>query len=136
MARPKSVYFCPVYDQIRDLPGFPAEIEGAALPCDTVLMVNNGSTDGSEELVRASGHPVLEVRENIGVGYAYMLAVEWALERWREVPVTMRYPTRKKGYSHIPPVKRWYEMMKPWVMARLDPKGFPEELPSFGADAA
>jgi hypothetical protein len=41
-----------------------------------------------------------------------------------EVPITMRYPGGKAPYSKIKPFKGWYQMLKPWVIARFDRKGF------------
>lgn len=237
----KSVFFIPVYDQVRELPGLLRELS-AGHACDTILLVNNGSSDGSERLVRESGHPYLEVSRNRGVGHAMMLALEWALEgdyevfgslaangkmqptemprlldpirrgeadyttgsrflpggaspnlpsfrrrsiplvnvfarlltgarltdstcgyralrldllrrarfdwkapwlwsygleyylyakvlldggiRWREVPITMRYPEAGVRYSKIPPVLGWWQMLRPWIVARFDGRGF------------
>lgn len=238
----KSVYFMPVFNQIRELPGVLAELAATKPPCDTVLLVNNGSSDGSAELIHASGYPFIDLPENLGVGYSYIRALDWALERnyelfgtiasngkmlpsemhrvmepvltgradyvtgsrflmggdspnlpafrrrsipmvnefvraitgakltdatcgyrafrldimrrarfdWHarslygygveyylyakvildgglrftEVPVTMRYPPAGQRYSHIKPFSGWYDMLKPWALARLDRNGF------------
>lgn len=85
----KSVFFIPVFNQIRELPGLLAELRAGGPACDTVLLVNNGSSDGSEELVRASGYPYLDLPRNQGVGYSYMLALDWALAHGFEVFGTM-----------------------------------------------
>lgn len=37
---------------------------------------------------------------------------------------TMRYPESGKPYSKIRPGRGWYDMLKPWVVARCDRKGF------------
>jgi hypothetical protein len=34
----------------------------------------------------------------------------------------MRYPEKGKEYSKIRPVTGWYELLKPWVVARFDGK--------------
>jgi dolichol-phosphate mannosyltransferase len=238
----KSICFMPVFNQIRELPRVLAELAATDLPCDTMLLVNNGSTDGSAELVRTSGYPFIDLPANRGVGYSYILALDWALERnyelfsaiasngkmlpsemhrvmepvlsaradyvtgsrflaggqspnlpnfrrrsipmvnqfvraitgarltdatcgyrafrldllhratfdwhaeslygygveyylyakivldgqlrYTEVPVTMRYPPAGQRYSHIKPLSGWYDMLKPWIVARLDRKGF------------
>lgn len=238
----KTVLFIPVFNQIREFPRVLEELRATSLPCDTVLLVNNGSTDGSEKLVRESGFEYIDLPKNLGVGHSFIKATEWALERnydtfaviasngkmlpgelsrvlepiargeaeyvtgsrflpggefpnlprfrrlsipmvnlfvrflygisltdatcgykayklelftraefdwrsssldtygfeyylygkvlrersvrWCEVPITMRYPEGKGPYSKIKPFKGWYEMLKPWLIARLDGKGF------------
>ena len=60
-------------------------------------------------------------------GFEYYLYAKVLREksiRKKEVPVTMRYPGKGKRYSKIKPFKGWYEMLKPWVVARVDGKGF------------
>jgi len=238
----KSLVFLPVFNEIRAFPTVLAELRAAPLPVDTVLLVNNGSSDGCETLVRESGHPYLDLPENRGIGYSFIRAVLWAMERgydvfsvmasngkmlpaelgrvvgpvlrgemdlvtgsrfleggdspnlpqfrknsipmvnhfvraitgaklsdatcgyrawrldlmeradfdwraawletygfeyylyakvildrglrWCEVPVTMRYPPKGQPYSKIPPVVGWYHMLRPWVRARVDGRGF------------
>jgi dolichol-phosphate mannosyltransferase len=238
----KTVLFIPVFNQIREFPKVLEELRATTLPCDTVLLVNNGSSDGSETLVRQSGYEYIDLPKNLGVGHSFIKATDWALERghdtfaviasngkmlpselhrvlepissgkadyvtgsrflpggefpnapafrrlsipmvnlfvwllygvkltdatcgykayklelfkratfdWRsssldtygfeyylygkilrdrsirsvEVPITMRYPGGKAPYSKIKPFKGWYQMLKPWVIARFDRKGF------------
>ncbi|MFN4896094.1 MAG: glycosyltransferase family 2 protein [Pseudomonadota bacterium] len=238
----KSVLFIPVFNQINELPRVLAELREQPLACSTVLLVNNGSNDGSEKLVRESGYEYLDLPENLGVGYSFIKATEWALDRgyeifaviasngkmlprelsrvldpiargeadyvtgsrflpggdspnlpsfrrlsiplvgllvqmlylrrltdatcgfkayrlslfnraqfdwrspslytygfeyylygkvirdgrirWMEVPITMRYPGGKAPYSKIKPFKGWYDMLKPWIVARFDGLGF------------
>jgi dolichol-phosphate mannosyltransferase len=239
----RSVLFIPVYNQIDELPTLLSELKQAVpLACDTVLLVNNGSSDGSERLVRESGYNSIELVSNRGIGHSFMWAIDWALRRnygifsviasngkmlpselgrvvdpvrsgeadyvtgsrfmeggsspnlprfrqsaipivnrlintlygtsitdttcgykafnldiirrakfdwkaswldtygfeyylygkvilepslkWKEVPITMRYPPKGKRYSKIKPFKGWYEMLKPWIIARVDGKGF------------
>jgi glycosyltransferase involved in cell wall biosynthesis len=238
----KSVYFMPVYNQIEELPGVLEELQRSPLACDTLLIVNNGCDDGSEKLIHTSGYEYLDIPRNLGVGYSYIVAIDWALRngyelfgtiasngkmlpsemaavmepvlsgqadyvtgsrflpggsspnlptfrrtsipmvnqfvrlltgqnlsdatcgyrafrlsimrhaefdwhrpwlftygfeyylyakvlldprlRWAEVPVTMRYPPAGRRYSKIKPFKGWYEMLKPFVVARFDGTGF------------
>jgi glycosyltransferase involved in cell wall biosynthesis len=238
----KSVYLMPVYNQVEEFPRVLDELKAAPLACDTLLIVNNGCTDGSEKLIHSSGYDYIDIPKNLGVGYSYMVALDWALERgyelfgtiasngkmlpsemarvmepvltgradyvtgsrflpggafpnlprfrrgsipmvnafvqlltdrklsdatcgyrafrlsimkhaqfdWHkpwlytygfeyylyakvlldprirsvEVPVTMRYPEAGKRYSKIKPFKGWYEMLKPFVVARFDGTGF------------
>jgi dolichol-phosphate mannosyltransferase len=77
----KALFFAPVYNQIRELPEILNDIAAARLPAVEFLFVNNGSSDGSEDLVHASGHAWIDVPRNRGVGYSYMLALDWALAR-------------------------------------------------------
>lgn len=232
----------PVFDQIEEFPAVLDELRSVKLACDTLLIVNNGSSDGSEKLIRESGYDYIDVPRNRGVGYSCMLAVDWALERgyevignmasngkmlpsemgrvlapilegradyvtgsrfmpggdspnlpafrrssipmvnvfvrlltgktltdatcgyrayklsliqratfdwhhewlytygfeyfmygqvllepsirWIEVPITMRYPPAGRRYSKIKPFKGWYEMLKPFVVARFGRGGF------------
>lgn len=240
--RVRSVFFCPVYDQVREFPAVLDALLRDDLPCDQVLLVNNGSTDGSEDLVHRSGLPFIDIPRNRGLGQAFMAALDWAIERdfdvfgaiaangkmlpeemsrllrplyaegydcatgsrflpggasphlprfrrstiplvshaagaltgrlltdatcgyralrieplrragfdWHapwlreygfefyvyakflldprlrciEVPITMRYPADSRNYSKIPPVSGWWSMLKPWLVARYDGRGF------------
>lgn len=234
--------FIPVYDQIEELPTVLRELRETKLPCDAVLLFNNGCSDGSEKLIRESGYEYIEIPKNLGVGYAIIRSIDWALEhnydvivclasngkmlpsemgrvldpilrgeadyvtgsrfleggdspnlptfrrssipmvnmfvklitgktitdatcgyrafkldimrkarfdwhaewlytygieyylyakvlcdrsiRWIEVPITMRYPEKGRRYSKIKPFKGWYEMLRPWLIARFDGLGF------------
>lgn len=238
----KTVFFCPVFNEIRDFPALLDDLRRGPLACDQLLLINNGSRDGSEKLVRESGFPYLDLPRNRGVGFATIVAIDWALERgfevfggiaangkmlpdemrrlvepiqageadyvtgsrfliggqspnlpafrrlsiplvnawvraltgvrlsdatcgyrayrldllrraefdwhaewlhtyameyylfakvlldgrvrWREVPVSMRYPGRRRAYSKIRPGRDWWAMLKPWLVARLDGQGF------------
>jgi dolichol-phosphate mannosyltransferase len=81
----RTVFFVPVYDQAGELPRVLAEAAAAALPAVSLLLVNNGSHDGSARLVRESGHPFLDLPRNLGVGGALQLALDWALARPVEI---------------------------------------------------
>lgn len=85
----KTLFFIPVYDQVRELPGLLDAIAAARLPDVEFLMVNNGSSDGSENLIHASGHPFIDIPRNLGVGYSYILALDRALAGEYEVFGTM-----------------------------------------------
>ncbi len=238
----KSVFFVPVYNEIMRFPEVLGALRAQPPACDEILLVNNGSSDGSERLVREAGYPFLDLPQNRGVGYSYMKGLEWALDRdfdvfgtmasngkmlpgemgrlldplragevdyvtgsrflpggdspnlpsfrrqaipwvstfaswlarvaltdatcgyrafrldlirradfdwrapwlhtygleyyfyakvlldghigWREVPITMGYPERGRPYSKIPPITGWWQMLRPWWVARLDGRGF------------
>jgi len=76
----RSVFMIPVYNQARELPALIEELR-EPLACDHVLFVNNGSDDGSAELIHESGFDHLDVPRNLGIGYAFQVATRWALER-------------------------------------------------------
>ncbi len=238
----KSVFFIPVWNQIEELPRLLSELKSEPLPCTTVLFVNNGSNDGSEKLIHESGFEFIDLPRNLGIGFSFIKATDWAIERnyeifgvlagngkmlpkemsrvldpvvkgttdyvtgsrflpggaypnlplfrrisirlvnlfvflftgkmltdatcgyrayrlemfkrtefdwhaewlntygfeyylypkvildrkirWMEVPITMRYPQKGRRYSKIRPFSGWYAMLKPWLVARLDGKGF------------
>ena len=81
----KVLFFAPVFNQARELPRVLAELRDSALADVELLLVNNGSNDGSETLVRESGHPFIDLPRNQGVGYGYIRAIDWALERGYDV---------------------------------------------------
>jgi len=238
----KTIFCAPVFNQARELPIFLKEFQITKLPCDTILFVDDGSTDGSAEIVRQSGFPCITIERNKGIGHAFMRAIEWALERdyeifgaiatngkmlpsemhrildpilkgevdyvtgsrfmpdgaspnlpifrraaipmvncfvwmltatkltdatcgyrafrlellrrakfdwratwlfrysfeyylyakilldreikWTEVPITMRYPPKGQPCSKIKPIIGWYHILRPWLVARVDRKGF------------
>lgn len=81
----RTLFFVPVFNQVRELPRVLEEFAAASLPDVSLLLVNNGSSDGSERLIRESGHPYIDLPRNRGVGYANKAALEWALERQAEI---------------------------------------------------
>jgi dolichol-phosphate mannosyltransferase len=58
--------------------------------------------------------------------YIYAKVVLDGRTRWTEVPVTMRYPAEGR-YSKIRAGRDWYAMLKPWLVARLEARGFRHE---------
>jgi dolichol-phosphate mannosyltransferase len=85
----KALFFVPVFNQVREFPRVLDEFAAASLCEVFLLLVNNGSDDGSEDLVRSSGHTYIDLARNQGVGGAYALALDWALERGVEIFGTM-----------------------------------------------
>lgn len=77
----KSVFFIPVFNQIKEFPKVLNELRDVSLPCSQILLINNGSFDGTEQIIRKSGYPFIDVDRNMGTGYSYMLAADWALAR-------------------------------------------------------
>lgn len=238
----KVLCFVPVFNEILEFPKLLETLRAQRGPFDELLLVDNGSSDGCEAVIRDSGYPHVVVARNRGVGYAIMAAIDWGLAhgfdvltgvaangkmrpdemhrvvdpilrdeadyvtgsrylqgggspnlpafrqatiplvnrfaqlatgvrvsdatcgyrayrldllrratfdwhapwletygleyylfakvlldprlRWREVPITMQYPQRKHSYSKIRPGQDWWAMLKPWLVARLDRRGF------------
>lgn len=85
----RTVIFIPVWNQIADFPKVVEELKSNAHSFDEVLIVNNGSTDGSEKVAHESGYAVIDFPKNMGVGYAYIEALKWAREHTFDVMVTM-----------------------------------------------
>jgi dolichol-phosphate mannosyltransferase len=81
----KAIFFAPVFNEVERLPLVLEEMHAVMSEEITFLLVNNGSTDGSEVFVRKSGFPYLDLPRNEGVGGAYARALDWALEK--RVPI-------------------------------------------------
>lgn len=238
----RSLIVIPVFNQIQEFPRVLSELREVHVPGAEPLIINNGSSDGSERLVHESGYRYLDVPRNRGVGHAAILGMDYALAngfdvfvgmasngkmlpaelprllapilegradyvtgsrflaggdspnlpsfrrsaipmvslmatlvcgvhltdatcgfraykmdimrrarfdwhaasletygleyylyakvlldrgiRWCEVPITMRYPPKGNRYSKIRPGMDWWAMIKPWLLARVDGKGF------------
>lgn len=77
----KALIYIPVFNQIAELPRVLDEIAAEKFGDVDFLLVNNGSSDGSEDLIRNAGHPYLDLARNRGVGHSYIEALDWALPR-------------------------------------------------------
>lgn len=84
----RALFYLPVYNQINELPKLLEDFKKIKLGAD-LLFVNNASNDGSEDCVRNSGYPYINLDQNRGVGYSNMMALDWAIERGYEVFGTM-----------------------------------------------
>lgn len=81
----QTLFFAPVYNQVRELPCLLEELKHNLVEGVDILLINNGSSDGSEELIRKSGHQYIEFERNWGIGYSYMAALDYALENQYEL---------------------------------------------------
>jgi glycosyltransferase involved in cell wall biosynthesis len=66
VTRPDTLVFIPAWNEEASLPGVLDELE-AGLPDVDVLVVDDGSTDGTAEVARAHGAQVLSFGENRGL---------------------------------------------------------------------
>ena len=76
-----ALMFLPVFNQINEIPRVISEIRDEGPGDVDFLLFDNGSTDGSSEVIAGSGLPFLAVERNQGIGHSYALALDWASER-------------------------------------------------------
>lgn len=81
----KTLVYSPVFNQVNELPLVLGELYQFKSNFDELLLINNGSSDGSEEIVRGSGVNVIDLPQNRGVGFSMIKAIEWALENDFEI---------------------------------------------------
>lgn len=70
----------PAYNEEESLPGTIREIREKAPGVDFII-VNDGSGDGTEELCRREGYPLLNLPTNLGLTGAFQTGVRYALEQ-------------------------------------------------------
>jgi dolichol-phosphate mannosyltransferase len=76
----KALFVMPAYNQVEELPDLLEKCR-QNMPADEFIIVDNGSDDGSEEIIRNSGFDFVRLDRNYGIGYALRIGVEKALER-------------------------------------------------------
>ena len=76
----------PVYNEAEALPAVLAELRAHAPTCD-VVVVDDGSTDGTADVARAAGCVVVELTFNLGIGGAVQAGFKYALERGYTIAV-------------------------------------------------
>jgi len=77
----------PVWNEASNLHGVVMELRGAR-PDDDLLVVDDGSTDGSGEMARRLGCRVVALPFRLGYGAAVQAGVKYGLRRGYEVTVT------------------------------------------------
>ena len=75
-----TLVFIPAWNEEGNLPAVLAELHGE-LPDADVLVVDDGSTDGTAAIARELGAEVLSFGENRGLQAGIAAGYEWALER-------------------------------------------------------
>ena len=78
----------PVYNQVSELPSLLDKCK-ETMPADHFFIVDNGSNDGSAELIKDSGFDCVHLDRNYGIGYALRLGVMRAKERNHEIVVNL-----------------------------------------------
>lgn len=75
----RPLVIIPAYNEAESLPRTLGEVRATAPECD-VLVVDDGSTDGTTPVARAQGAPTLRHPFNLGVGAALQTGFRWAVE--------------------------------------------------------
>jgi len=78
----------PAHDEAESLPRTLAELRATAPHVD-VLVVDDGSHDGTSAAARAAGVPVLRLPVNLGVGGALQTGFRWAVAEGYDVGVQL-----------------------------------------------
>lgn len=76
-----ALMFLPVFNQINEIQLVVSEIREEGPNDVDFLLFDNGSTDGTSEVIATSGLPFLSVEHNQGIGHSYGLALDWAKAR-------------------------------------------------------
>jgi len=84
----RSLCIVPVFNQAAELPAFIAKCRNG-LACDELIFVDDGSTDGTSEIVAQSGFKFLKVKERQGIGHALILGTKYAVKEGFQIVVHM-----------------------------------------------
>jgi dolichol-phosphate mannosyltransferase len=81
----KSLCVMPVWNQAKQLPKLLDASKAFFGGDNQLIIINNGSDDGSRELIEASGFEYVNLEKNHGIGYALRVGAEKALEGGYEI---------------------------------------------------
>lgn len=84
----RSLCIVPVYNQCNELPRVLEKCR-KGIECDRLLLVDDGSDDGTTEIVRESGFDHLCLPERRGIGHALICGTRYAIERGFDVVMHM-----------------------------------------------
>ena len=88
MNAPRVLVVVPAHDEEDSLPSTLAEVRGKAPGVD-VLVVDDGSRDGTSRAAREAGVPVVRHPVNLGVGGALQTGFQWGYARGYDVVVQL-----------------------------------------------
>lgn len=88
MTGPRVLVIIPAHNEQESLPRTLAEVRARAPGVD-VLVVDDGSRDGTREAARALGVPVVRHSVNLGVGGALQTGFRWAVDHGYDVGVQL-----------------------------------------------
>lgn len=88
MTAPRVLVIVPAHDECESLPRTLAEVRAQAPGVD-LLVVDDGSLDGTAEAARAVGVPVLRLPVNLGVGGALQTGFRWAVAHGYDIGVQL-----------------------------------------------
>jgi glycosyltransferase involved in cell wall biosynthesis len=88
MTRPRVLVIIPAHNEAESLPETLAEVRAKAPGVD-LLVVDDGSRDGTSEVARAAGVRVLRHAVNLGVGGALQSGFRWAVARGYDIGVQL-----------------------------------------------
>lgn len=84
----RSLCIVPVFNQAKELPAFIEKCR-AGISCDELLFVDDGSTDGSTELITRSGFKYLRIKDRRGIGHALILGTKYAIREGFQIVMHM-----------------------------------------------
>ena len=86
MPQREVLVIVPAHNEAGSIAAVLAELREQASDCD-VVVVNDGSTDGTAAVARAAGAPVIELSFNLGIGGAVQAGFKYAVERGYRIAV-------------------------------------------------
>jgi glycosyltransferase involved in cell wall biosynthesis len=112
----ETLVFIPVWNEEKNLPAVLDELQ-AELPDVDVLVVDDGSTDGTADAARARGAEVLSFGENHGLQSAIAAGYGWAREH------EYRYCGRIDADGQHPALELRRLLERVWETAATSPSG-------------
>ena len=76
----KVLCFIPVFNEESNLDQLVREINTENYKIDEFLFVNSGSTDSSLDIIKESGYKYLSIKENKGLGYLFIQAINYGID--------------------------------------------------------